>query len=128
MANMFLMIDGYEIPDAQRGDYTAYETELGVSARMINGRRVEELRAKIWTVEVNLESIDADQITEINQAMAGKREHFLVFLPPTGGSELISSRFHLADIPSPKLDWWNDGESPVWQGYKMVFEEVEGHD
>ena len=57
MENMFLSIDGIEIEDLEEGDYTAYEEELGVSERMISGRRVEEIRATIWVVEQCLGSI-----------------------------------------------------------------------
>ena len=46
--NMFLSIDGIEVEDLEEGDYTAYEEELGVSERMISGRRIEEVRATIW--------------------------------------------------------------------------------
>ena len=58
--NMFLSIDGFEVPDLEEGDYTAYEQELGVSERMISGRRIEELRATIWVVELNFSAIDAE--------------------------------------------------------------------
>ena len=43
--NLFLSIDGFEIPDLEEDDYTAFEQELGVAERMISGRRIEELRA-----------------------------------------------------------------------------------
>ena len=49
---VFLIIDGIEIDGIEKGDYSAYEQELGVSERMIDGTRVEEIRATIWVVEV----------------------------------------------------------------------------
>ena len=66
MENMFLSIDGIEIEDLEEGDYTAYEEELGVSERMISGRRVEEIRATIWVVEVNFSSIDYETMSRLN--------------------------------------------------------------
>lgn len=125
--NMFLSIDGVDIEDAEEGDYTAYEKELGVSERMISGRRVEELRATIWVVEVQLASITADTMASLSKVLKEKRQHQLFFLPSTGGTELASGIFHLVEQPTPTLTrWWNDG--PVWEGYKLTFEEIDGHD
>lgn len=125
--NMFLSIDGIEIEDAEEGDYTAYEEELGVSARMISGRRVEEVRATIWVVQVRLASITAEVMERLSKALKEKRQHQLFFLPSTGGSELASGLFHLVSQPTPTLTRW--GESgPVWDSYKLTFEEIDGHD
>ena len=88
MENMFLSIDGIEIEDLEEGDYTAYEEELGVSERMISGRRVEEIRATIWVVEVNFSSIDYETMSRLNTAFKASRRHQLFFLPSTGGTEL----------------------------------------
>lgn len=125
--NMFLSIDGIEIEDAEEGDYTAYEKELGVSARMISGRRVEEIRATIWVVKVELSSLSADTMARLSKALKAKRQHQLFFLPSTGGSELASGMFNLVEQPTPTLSrWWEGG--PVWDSYKLTFEEIDGHD
>lgn len=125
--NLFLSIDGYEVEDLEEGDYTAYEEELGVSDRMISGRRVEEIRATIWKVEVNFSSISSDQMTAINSIMKASRKHQLFFLPSTGGKELVSGWFHLVEQPQPKLNRWTS-DVPMWGDYKLVFEEIDGHD
>ena len=125
--NLFLSIDGYEVEDLEEGDYTAYEEELGVSDRMISGRRVEEIRATIWVVKVKYSSITAEQMMAINTVLKSSRKHQLFFLPSTGGEELVSGWFHLVEQPQPSLSRWT-GEVPVWGDYELTFEEIDGHD
>ena len=127
MENMFLSIDGIEIEDLEEGDYTAYEEELGVSERMISGRRVEEIRATIWVVEVNFSSIDYETMSRLNTVFEASRRHQLFFLPSTGGTELVQGWFHLMEPPSPSLTRWRDN-GPEWAAYKLTFEEIDGHD
>lgn len=128
MANLFLSIDGIEIDGIEEGDYTAYEEELGVSDRMISGRRVEEVRAKVWVVQVNYSSILADVMERLQTALHATRRHFLVFLPSTGGEELKTGYFHLTAQPQPTLTRWYDGTTPEWAGFTLKFEEIDGHD
>ena len=128
MANMFLSIDGIEIDGITENDYTAYEEELGVSDRMISGRRVEELRATVWVVQVNYSVIDADTMLALQTSLHATRRHFLVFLPSTGGAELKSGYFHLTAQPQPKLSRWYEGTIPEWTGFTLRFEEIDGHD
>lgn len=124
---MFLSIDGIEIEDLEEGDYTAYEEELGVSERMISGRRIEEIRATIWHVEISSSAISAEKMATLNAKFQASRRHQLFFLPSTGGTELISGWFHLTERPQPALErWWDDG--PVWTDYTLHFEEIDGHD
>lgn len=124
--NMFLSIDGFEVPDLEEGDYTAYEQELGVSERMISGRRIEELRATIWVVELNFSAIDAETMATLNAILKASREHQLFFLPSTGGEELVNGVFHLVEQPAPALTRW-DASGPMWSDYALRFEEVDGH-
>ena len=124
--NMFLSIDGFEVPDLEEGDYTAYEQELGVSERMISGRRIEELRATIWVVELNFSAIDAETMATLNAILKASREHQLFFLPSTGGEELVNGVFHLVEQPAPALSRW-DASGPMWSDYALRFEEVDGH-
>lgn len=128
---VFLIIDGIEIDGIEKGDYSAYEQELGVSERMIDGTRVEEIRATIWVVEVSWGRIDRDTLAQIQAKLRTQREHQLVFLPNTGQRTLVSSTFHLVERPKPALDeFFDDDESEeqIWQGMDLVFEEVTGHD
>lgn len=127
--NVFLIIDDIEIPDLEQDDYTAFEEELGVSDRMIYGRRVEELRATVWVVEVNFAAIDADTMSRLSVAFKASREHRLFFLPSTGGTELVTGTFHLTALPQPSLTrWTSPEEGPMWSGYTLRFEEIDGHD
>lgn len=128
MANVFLSIDGIEIDGIEEGDYTAYEEELGVSDRMISGRRVEELRATVWVVEVNWSAIGAATMERLQTALHATRQHQLFFLPSTGGTELRSGFFHLTAQPQPTLSRWFDGGQPEWAGFTLRFEEIDGHD
>lgn len=127
MANMFLSIDGVEIDGITENDYTAYEEELGVSDRMISGRRVEELRATVWVVQVNYSSIDSETMMNLQTALHSTRRHFLVFLPSTGGTELKTGYFHMTAQPQPTLSRWLEGTTPEWAGFTLRFEEIDGH-
>lgn len=126
--NLFLSIDGVEIEDAEEGNYTAYEQELGVSDRMISGRLVEELRATVWVVEVSYSSIDADTMERLQTALKSTRKHQLFFLPSTGGKTLQSGFFHMTTQPQPTLTRWRSGSTPLWSGFTLHFEEINGHD
>lgn len=125
---VFLIIDDIVIEDLERDDYTAFEQELGKSDRMISGRRVEEIRATVWVVELNYAAIDAATMSRLNAAIKARRTHQLFFLPSTGGVEMLSGYFHLTALPTPSLNRWNVGEDPVWSGYTLRFEEIDGHD
>ena len=87
--NLFLSIDGFEIEDLEEGDYSAYEKELGVSDRMISGRRVEELRATIWVVTLKYDAINYETMAALNTKLKARRTHELFFLPSTGGTGVI---------------------------------------
>lgn len=125
--NMFLSIDGIEIEDLEEGDYTAYEEELGVSERMISGRRIEEVRATVWHVEVDFSSIDYETMQRLSEKLKSTRRHQLFFLPSTGGKELVQGWFHLVEQPQPTLTRWSDA-GPIWGDYTLTFEEIDGHD
>ena len=128
MENVFLSIDGVEIDGIEEGDYTAYEEELGVSDRMISGRRVEELRATVWVVKVNYAKIGADTMQKLQEKLKSTRKHILFFLPSLGGITLKSGYFHLTAQPAPTLSRWYEGKTPEWAGFALNFEEIDGHD
>lgn len=127
MDNLFLSIDGIDIEDLEQGDYYAYEEELSVSARMIDGRRIEEVQGKVWVVGLRSNAISGEQMVELSRAIAANSQHELFFLPSNGGTELATGTFHLAERPQPALQRWT-GEWPEWSGYELRFEEIECHD
>lgn len=128
MDNLFLTIDGINIEDVEEGGYTAYEQELGTFQRMISGRMIEELRAKVWVVEISFDEIDSQTMFALQSAIRSRRTHDLTFLPSVGGTELVSSTFQLTVLPQPSLTRWLPGTNPQWSGFTLHFEEVEGHD
>lgn len=126
--NVFLNIDGVIVDGIEEGGYTAYEQELGTFERMISGRMIEELRAKVWIVEVSYGDIDLETLNLLTSMMSNKRTHQLTFLPSTGGTDLVTSQFHLTVLPQPTLSRWLPGTTPTWSGYTLHFEEINGHD
>lgn len=64
-SNTFLVIDGVPVEDVEADDYSAYEEEYSVSERMISSRRVEELGAVYWVVEVNYSAINIDTLAAL---------------------------------------------------------------
>lgn len=125
--NVFLNIDGVIVDGIEEGSYTAYEQELGTFERMISGRMIEELRAKVWIVEVSYGDIDCETMQILQSALSANRTHKLTFLPSTGGSKLVSGTFHLTTLPQPTLSRWLPGTTPMWSGFTLHFEEVSGH-
>lgn len=126
--NIFLNIDGVIVDGIEEGGYTAYEQELGTFERMISGRMIEELRAKVWIVEVSYGDIDIDTLSELTAAMSATRTHQVTFLPSNGSTSLVTSKFHLTTLPQPTLSRWLPGTTPMWSGYTLHFEEINGHD
>lgn len=126
-STLFLIIDDIVIEDLEEDDYTAWEEELGVSDRMVSGRRVEELRGRVWHVELNASAIDFDTMAALNAAFKARRQHTLQFLPDTGSTTLETGVFHLAALPRPTLTRWRGGP-PQWSGYALHFEEIDAHD
>lgn len=125
---VFLNIDGVIVDGIEEGDYTAYEQELGTFERMISGRMTEELRAKVWVVEVSYANIDVDTMSLLTAAMSTTRTHQVTFLSSKGSTELVTSSFHLTTLPQPTLSRWLPGTTPMWSGYTLHFEEINGHD
>ena len=128
MDNLFLTIDGINIEDVQEGGYIAYEQELGTFQRMISGRYIQELRAKVWVVEISYDEIDTQTMFALQNAIRSRRTHDLTFLPSTGSTERITSTFLLTTLPQPSLTRWYPGENPSWSGFTLHFEEAESHD
>lgn len=126
--NVFLNIDGVIVDGIEEGSYTAYEQELGTFERMISGRMIEELRGKVWVVEVSYSDIDIDTLSLLTAAMSTTRTHQVTFLPSTGSTELVTSSFHMTTLPQPTLSRWLPGTTPMWSGYTLHFEEVNSHD
>ena len=128
MDNLFLTIDGINIEDVEEGGYTAYEQELGTFQRMISGRYIQEVRAKVWVVEIAYDEIDSQTMFALQSVLRSRRTHELTFLPSVGGTDRVTSTFLLTTLPQPSLTRWYPGESPYWSGFTLHFEEVEGHD
>lgn len=125
---VFLNIDGVIVDGIEEGDYTAYEQELGTFERMISGRMIEELRGKVWVVEVSYSDIDIDTLSLLTAAMSTTRTHQVTFLPSNGSTDLVTSSFHMTTLPQPTLSRWLPGTTPMWSGYTLHFEEINSHD
>lgn len=129
MGGVFLIIDGITIEDLGQDDFKVYEKELAYTDRMLSGRLVEELQAKVWCIEVDFGMVSADVLEPLSEKLSdpNQRTHQIFFLPPNGGTDMISSRFHVMKTPTPSLSLWT-GDFPIWNSYSLTFEEVNGHD
>lgn len=123
----FLIVNNILIPDMERDSLSIFETPLDQYLRMISGRMVIEERGSIWTIQANFEDIDTALLKELTSSLKSNWVHNITFLPPDGGTELVTSRFVLIQQPNPVLRSWQF-DLPEWGTLSYVFEEENPHD
>lgn len=122
----FLIINQILIPDMERDSLTIYENPLDQYLRMVSGRLVAEERGRIWVIKADFDEIDHELLNELTASLCSRWAHDIAFLPPNGGTDIVSSRFYLTQQPNPQLRSWQD-EYPMWSTLEYTFEEIEPH-
>lgn len=126
MTKDFLIINNILIPDMEKDSLIIYESPLDQNLRMISGRMVIEERGSIWVIQANFEDIDTDLLKQLTASLRSNRVHIIAFLPPDGGTELVTSQFVLTEQPNPALRSWQN-DFPEWGGMSYTFEEERPH-
>ena len=139
MTQLILDVTGNEVqlPESQKGGYTAQLSSLHVSVEMISGRMTRELRGKVWVLSYQYGFFDTDMKNRVIAACEKGIEQEICcgFLPQESGGELTYRNFLVTSFTRPKFMWsrrqqtdgtWDD--VPLWADFSVELREVEPHD
>ena len=131
MTQLILDTTGYKVqlPESQKGGYTADEQPLSRSIEMISGRTVKEVRGNVWVISYQFGYFDGDMKNNVLAALKkGEKEPITCgFLPQESSEELSYSEFFVTSYTRPKFMWSNNGK-PLWGDYRIELREVKPHD
>ena len=131
MTQLILDTTGYKVqlPESQKGGYTADEQPLSRSIEMISGRTVKEVRGDVWVISYQFGYFDDELKNNVLAALKkGEKEPITCgFLPQESSEELSYSEFFVTSYTRPKFIWSNNGK-PLWGDYRIELREVKPHD
>ena len=131
MTQLILDTTGYnvQLPESQKGGYTADEQPLSRSIEMISGRTVKEVRGNVWVISYQFGYFDDELKNNVLAALKkGEKEPITCgFLPQESSEELSYSEFFVTSYTRPKFMWSNNGK-PLWGAYRIELREVKPHD
>lgn len=131
MTQLILDTTGYnvQLPESQKGGYTADEQHLSRSIEMISGRTVKEVRGNVWVISYQFGYFDGEMKNNVLAALKkGEKEPITCgFLPQESSEELSYSEFFVTSYTRPKFMWSNNGK-PLWGDYRIELREVKPHD
>lgn len=131
MTQLILDTTGYnvQLPESQKGGYTADEQPLSRSIEMISGRTVKEVRGNVWVISYQFGYFDDELKNNVLSALKkGEKEPITCgFLPQESSEELSYSEFFVTSYTRPKFMWSNNGK-PLWGDYRIELREVKPHD
>lgn len=131
MTQLILDTTGYKVqlPESQKGGYTADEQPLSRSIEMISGRTVKEVRGNVWVISYQFGYFDGEMKNNVLAALKkGEKEPITCgFLPQESSEELSYGEFFVTSYTRPKFMWSNNGK-PLWGDYRIELREVKPHD
>ena len=131
MTQLILDTTGYKVqlPESQKGGYTADEQPLSRIIEMISGRTVKEVRGNVWVISYQFGYFDDELKNSVLAALKkGEKEPITCgFLPQESSEELSYSEFFVTSYTRPKFMWSNNGK-PLWGDYRIELREVKPHD
>ena len=131
MTQLILDTTGYnvQLPESQKGGYTADEQPLSRSIEMISGRTVKEVRGNVWVISYQFGYFDGEMKNNVLATLKkGEKEPITCgFLPQESSEELSYSEFFVTSYTRPKFMWSNNGK-PLWGDYRIELREVKPHD
>ena len=131
MTQLILDTTGYKVqlPESQKGGYTADEQPLSRSIEMISGRTVKEVRGNVWVISYQFGYFDDELKNNVLAALKkGEKEPITCgFLPQESSEELSYREFFVTSYTRPKFMWSNNGK-PLWGDYRIELREVKPHD
>lgn len=124
-----LILAGKYLPETLRGAYSCEKETLAVSAVMLTGRQVQELRGKVWRIAYSYGYFNDDDMREIIEICErGKTEPITCgFLEQGSDGTLTYSDFFVTNFTRPKFMWSREG-LPLWGGFSVELREVSPSD
>lgn len=120
-----IIIDGVRLPEVSRDNYSCWEDDLSVQVDMISGRRVIEIRGRVWRVSY---SYDYMGNTLLRQALAVLRsgKPITCQVLPDNSNEIVVSRFLLERLDPPKMAF-SRRDNAYWHQISFTLREERPH-
>lgn len=124
-----LIMDGFSLPETQKRGYTVEKEPLTVSAVMLTGRQVIELRGKVWKIKYSYGYFNDEDMTRLIDICEKGRTVPIScgFLEQGSVETLTYSNFYVTNFTRPQFMWSREMK-PVWGGFTVELREVEPSD
>jgi hypothetical protein len=119
-----LIVNGTTYPEAKHGKYKCYPTDLGEDLRMISGRNVTEIGARIMVIESAYDFIPDPLKTTMLNDLRSRTELEVAYLPDNS-NEMQSGTFKCAKLSPPTYAYSKNGIA-FWRGLAFTLEGVDG--
>lgn len=127
-----------QLPESQKGGYTAQKTTMGVDVEMISGRIVREVRGSAWVLSYQYGYFDTETKNKVITACEkGRKQAITCGFLPQGSDDgaLTYSNFFVTSFTRPKFMWsrpvFIDGVEnsvPMWADFSVELREVSPSD
>lgn len=121
-----LIIEDIYLPQTSNNRYSCPETELGVQLDMISGRRVSELRGKVWRPSYSYDYLEPEIWRKLKSVLRSGRSFSVVFLPDDS-DEMQFSVFLCESLTEPTFAFSRYGKA-FWRNIAFTLREVAPHD
>lgn len=114
------------LPEVTRDNYSCWEEELSVQAKMISGRMVIEQAGKVWKASYQYDYMGNELMRKVLSVLRSGAPFQAAVLPDLH-DEMISSSFIAESVSQPKFAFSRDGK-PYWHDFSFTLREEEPHD
>ena len=114
------------LPETSQDKYQCYPSELSTQIDMISGRRVSELRGKVYIIVYSYDYMGNDLMRQLLTVLRSGQSFPASFLPD-GEDDLATSIFLTQAITQPTFAFSRSG-SPYWHNVGFTLREVNPHD
>lgn len=114
------------LPETTKNKYRCYPALLSQAVDMITGRRVLEVRGRVWMIEYEYDYMGNGLMRQLNQVLRGDKAFTVAFLPDSG-NEMLVSEFLTESFPIPEYAFSRTG-APYWHNVAFTLREVKPHD
>ena len=121
-----IQIGGVDLPVSSHDRYACWEEPLLVSVDMISGRRVQELRGKVWKATYSFDYMGNDLLRQV-LAVLRSGAPFPALVLPDDRDTMVSSTFVLESITQPTYAFSKGGVG-LWHNLSFTIREEEPHD